>query len=317
MGASSGSIGVHLVGDRGCANLRFVRGPRGSVLLVIAALAAACGDASTSKIGPKGGSAGVSDDDDTRSEKPNDGVLDETGGSTSGDPGTTTTAGDDDGDGVPNADDCDPASKTLRRRIVEDALGSDKGLFAPAAGFPTASWTFDGAAAYRQVRLADAADVSFYAKEADLGDVQIEVTAASAEVSSAIAPRLRQIFVVVGGASANNTFSAVGCGIEVVQGETPEQRTTVVKLAGTSGAVTSTVLQRVSRPAVQVDEDFALKLRFLDGAMICDVTQPGAPGGAVTTTATANNLGALTGSVGLFTRQTKATFKNVRVCALK
>jgi hypothetical protein len=294
-----------------------VRGALGPmVIVVLAAVAAACGDASTSKIGPKGGSAGGDDDQETRSGTPDDGVLEETGGSTSGDPGTTTPD-DDDGDGVANADDCDPASKTLGRRIVEDALGSDKGLFAPAAGFPAASWTFDGAAAYRQVRLADAADVSFYAKDAALGDVQIEVTAASAEVSSAITPRLRQIFVVVGGASANDTFSAVGCGIEVVQGETPEQRTTVVKLAGSPGSVTSSVLQRVSRPAVQVDEDFTLKLRFLDGAMICDVTQPGAPGGAVTTTATANNLGALTGSVGLFTRQTKATFKNVRVCALK
>ena len=60
-----------------------------------------------------------------------------------------------------------------------------------------------------------------------------------------------------------------------------------------------------------------MKLRFTGGAMICDVTQPGAPGGAATTTTTANNLGALEGSVGLFTRQTKATFKNIRVCALK
>jgi hypothetical protein len=292
-----------------------VRSALGSFGLVVSVgLAAACGDASTSKIGPKGGSLG-DDDSEPRSGTTNEVLQEEEAGAPGG--GTTPATDDEDGDGVANADDCDPASATLRRRIVEDSLGSDKGLFAPATGFPTASWTFDGAAAYRQLRLADAADVSFYAKDAELTDVQIDIVAASAEVSSAFTPRLRQIFVVVGGTSSGGNFSAVGCGIEVVQGEMPEQRTTVVKLSGPVGAVTSSVVQRVSRPAVQVNEDFSMKMRFIDGAMICDVTQPGAPGGAVTTTATANNLGALKGSVGLFTRQTKATFKNIRVCALK
>ena len=288
-----------------------------TVLVVLAGLAVACGDASTSKIGPKGGSPTRDDDSQPRSGT-GDGILDEEdGGTIDGTDASTTVVGDDDGDGVPNADDCDPTSSTLKRRIVEDSLASDKGLFAAAAGFPTTSWTFDGAAAYRQIRLADAADAAFYAKESDIGDVQIEVTAASAEVSTAFTPRLRQIFVVVGGTSSGGNFSGHACGIEVVQGESPEQRTTITKLAGPIANVTATVVQRVSRPAVQVNEDFSMKLRFTGGAMICDVTQPGAPGGAVTTTATANNLGALTGSVGLFTRQTKATFKNIRVCALK
>jgi hypothetical protein len=292
---------------------------RPMVLVVLAALAAACGDASTSKIGPKGGSPGTGDGDESEPRSGSgDGILEEgDGGSMVGSDANTAVADDDDGDGVPNADDCDPASKTLGRRIVEDSLGSDKGLFAPAAGFPTASWTFDGAAAYRQIRLADAADVSFYSKDADLTDVQIDVVAASAEVSAALTPRLRQIFVVVGGISSGGNFSGHACGIEVVQGESPEQRTTITKLTGTTTSVVSTVVQRVSRPAVQVNEDFMMKLRFIGGAMICDVTQPGAPGGAVTTTATANNLGALKGSVGLYTRQTKATFKNIRVCGLQ
>jgi hypothetical protein len=283
--------------------------------VVLAGLAAACGDASTSKIGPKGGGA---DDSEPRSGRVEDDVLaEEDGCAIVGDDANTATTGDDDGDGVPNADDCDPTSKTLGRRIVEDPLGSDKALFAPADGFPTTSWTFDGAAAYRQIRLADAADVSFYAKDSGLTDVQIDVTAASAEVSAALTPRLRQIFVVVGAVSSGGNFSGHACGIEVVQGESPEQRTTITKLTGTTANVVSTVVQRVSRPAVQVNEDFMMKLRFTGGAMICYVTQPGAPGGAVTTTATANNLGALKGSVGLFTRQTKATFKNIRVCGLQ
>lgn len=297
-----------------------MRGALGlAVLVVLAGFGAACGDASTSKIAPKLGSAGEGDDDEaeTRSGR-GDGVLDEedAGGITGNEP-STPTPGDDDGDGVPNADDCDPTSKALGRRIVEDSLGADKGLFAPATGFPTASWSFAGAAAYRQTRLADAADVSFYSQDADITDVQVEVTAASAEVSNAFTPRLRQIFIVVGATSAGGSFSGHACGIEVVQGETPEQRTTIVKLEGSPASVVSTVLQRVSRPAVQVNEDFGMKMRFSGGAMICDVTQPSAPGGAITTQATANNLGALKGSVGVFTRQTKAIFKNIRVCGLK
>lgn len=302
-----------------CASLCLVRGALGlAVIVVLAGFGAACGDASTSKVAPKLGS-GVGDDDDDRTRSGRgDGVLEEEdGGAVVGNDASSVDPGDDDGDGVANADDCDPNSKSLRRRIVEDALGVDKGLFAPATGFPTASWTFAGAQAYRQTRLADAADVSFYSKDTKLTDVQVEVTAASAEVSSAFTPRLRQIFVVVGATSVAGSFRGHACGIEVVQGETPEQRTTIVKLEGSPASVVSTVLQRVSRPAVQVNEDFSVKMRFIDGAMICDVSQPSAPGGAVTTQATANNLGALEGSIGLFTRQTKAIFKNIRVCGLK
>src|SRR5688572_25933555 len=103
------------------------------VLVVLAGLAAACGDASTSKIGPKGGSVGGDDESQPRSGTTGDGVLDEEdGGTIVGSDANTTIAGDDDGDGVPNADDCDPTSNTLKRRVVEDSLGSDKGLFAAA-----------------------------------------------------------------------------------------------------------------------------------------------------------------------------------------
>jgi hypothetical protein len=297
-----------------------VRGALVPLVLLVLAGVAACGDASTSKIAPKGGSTNTSGDDGDAPTRSGD-ILDEQngGGTSSGEPTPTTpTPGDDDGDGVPNADDCDATSKTLRRRIVEDSLSTDTGLFAAPTGFPTASWSFDGAAsAYRQTRLLDGVDVSAYAKDSALTDVQIDVTAASTEVSSAFTPRLRQIFVLVGAVASGGSFSGIGCGIEVVQGETPEQRTTIVKLTGSAASVVSTAVQRVSRPAVQINEEFMVKVRFEDGAMICDVTQPKAPGGAITTQATASNLGALKGSVALYTRQTKALFKNIRVCALK
>jgi hypothetical protein len=268
---------------------------------------AACGDSSTTGYGTKG--VGESSSTRTRDDA---GTLGEEDAGPITDP-NATNLNDLDGDGVPNAEDCDPNSKTLKRRIVEDTLGSEKGFFTVPAGFPAASWTFEGAAAYRQMRLADAADVSFFSKESDIGDVQIEVQTASTEYSNAFAPRLRQIFVLVGGVSVDGTLSAAGCGIEVVQGEMPEQKSSIVKLTGTTTSMTTTVLQRVTRPAVQSNEDLVIKLRLEDGAMVCDVSQAG----MVLTTATANNLGALKGSVGFFTRQTKALFKNLRVCSLE
>lgn len=282
------------------------------VLFLLVASFVACGDSSSTGYGTKGiGEANV------RAGRDAGGVLDEADGGTifgdddGGGPIANGDSDDTDGDGVPNADDCDPNSKALRTRIVQDDLATDKGLFAAAGGFPTTSWSFDGAAAYRQTRLLDASDVSFYAKDSAIGDVQIEATMASTEVGT-FNPKLRQIFVLIGGVSNGGALSATGCGIEVVGGESPEQKTSIVKLEGTTTNVVTTVLQRVTRPAVQANEDLSVKLRFENGAMICDVTQVGQ-----LTTATANGLGALKGSVGFFTRQTKALFKNVRVCGLK
>jgi hypothetical protein len=277
-----------------------VRGGFGPIVLVV--VIAACGDSSSPDHGedalPATGTDGTSQDGDA-------GLLERSS------PGPA--ADDTDGDGVPDAEDCDPSSTSLKKRILQDDLSSDKGLFAAAMGFPAASWSFADVAAYNQTRLADASDVSLYTKDAAIGDVQIDVTAASTEISGTITPRLRQIFVVVGAVSNGGALTAVGCGIEVAQAETPELKTSIVKLSGPSANVVTTVLQRVTRPPVNTNEELAIRLRFEDGAMICDVTQAG----GTTTTATADGLGALTGSVGFFTRQTKALFKNARVCALK
>lgn len=267
----------------------------------------ACGDSSTTGYGSKGVGDGnqppPARDDEVLAE--NDAGILET---SSGGAGVTDT----DGDGAPDDVDCDPASAALGRRIVEDPLALDQGLFGAPDGFPAESWSFD--AAYRQTRLADASDVSFYTSGSDVGDVQIEVRASSTEVG-ALTPRLRQIFILVGASTVGGTLTAHGCGIEVVEGQTPEQKTSIVKLEGATASVLTTALQRVTRPAVAVNEELAIKVRLEDGAMTCDVTQGGVP--PVTTTATANGLGALRGRIGLFTRQTKALFKSVRACNLE
>lgn len=279
--------------------------------LVLLVVVVACGDPSTTGYG----SRGIGNGNDPPAQR-DGGVLEESDGGTigsSGGDGTSPTSTDTDGDGAPDEADCDPASPALRKRVLEDPLASDKGLFAAADGFPAASWSYD--AAYRQTRLLDASDTSLYVGDTDLGDVQVEVRAASTEVG-AITPRLRQIFVVVGASVSGGSLLAHGCGIEVVEGMTPEQKTSIVKLEGASASVVTTAIQRVTRPAVQANEQFSIKLRIEDGAMTCDVTQ-GTGATATTTTATASGLGALRGRAGFFTRQTKALFKGIRVCNLK
>lgn len=291
--------------------MRYALSVRRALVVLFVLVPIACGDSSTTGYGSKG----IGANDDPRPQR-DSGVLEETDGGTIGSSGgesSVPTSTDADGDGTPDAMDCDPASPALRRRVVEDALASDKGLFAAAAGFPAASWSYD--TAYRQTRLSNESDASLYVNDADLGDVQIEVRTASTEVG-AITPRLRQIFVVVGATSNGGSLLAHGCGIEVVEGMMPEQKTSIVKLEGPSTNVVTTALQRVTRPAVQANEKLSIKLRLEDGAMTCDVTQ-GSGATAVTTTATASGLAGVRGRAGFFTRQTKALFESVRICNLK
>ena len=226
-------------------------------------------------------------------------------------PPPDTTPPDGDGDGVPDATDCDPASAAVAgTKLLDDGLASDKGYFGAPDGFPQASWAYDGTV-YRQTRVVDAADTSFFLKDAMVGDVTAEVLTASTEVA-AITPRLRQMFIVVGATVSGGQLSALGCGIEVVGGEATEQKTSVVRLTGAPGAVSTTPLQRVNRAPVQIDEQLSIKARLVKGTLTCDVTN-----GGVTTTATASGLGTPSGSVGFFTRQTKALFKQARICKLK
>ncbi len=221
-----------------------------------------------------------------------------------------TTEPDGDGDGVPDALDCDPASSALAgTRLLSDALATDKGIFGAATGFPQASWVYEGA--YRQTRVVDAADASLFLKDATIGDVIAEVRTASTEVA-AITPRLRQMFILVGASVSGGQLSALGCGIEVVGGEATEQKTSVVRLTGPPGAVATTPLQRVNRAAVQIDEELTIKARLTQGTLTCEVTN-----GGVTTTATASGLGKPTGSVGFYTRQSKALFKQASICKLQ
>lgn len=206
---------------------------------------------------------------------------------------------------------CDDAKTIPGVKLLDEPLSTDTAKFVVAPGFTTTSWTFADDA-YRQTRLADAGDATFFAGDAAVGDVDVEVVAASTDVTSAISPRLRQMFILVGATSAAGTLDAYGCGAEVVQGMSPEQRTSVVRLSGSADAVTTTPIERTARTILKEGEPFSMRAKLANGTLTCTVSQ----GADVVTSAQATGLANVKGAIGFFTRQTKAAFKNVKACKL-
>jgi hypothetical protein len=278
---------------------------------------AACGDASTSERGVQPGArepAGATSDDDSKSsgdETLADSTPPEEEEALPGQPVTMT---DVDKDGIADEKDCDSTNPGIGLRLVDDALATDATLFAAANGFPSASWTYADSA-YRQTRLADAGDATFFMGDSSVGDVDLEVRTASTEISSALGPTLRQMFVLVGAKMENGTLTAWGCGAEVVAGMTPTQRTSVVKLSGAPGAITTTPIQRTARTILKEGEDYAIKARVSGGKITCTVMQ--GQDLDTLTTAEAIDQGEIKGALGFYTRQTKAYFKNVKACKLQ
>lgn len=292
-------------------SMRTSKGIVGTLALLIVA---ACGDASTSQRGgvdlpPRSGG-------ETNDQAEDDGVVAEPAPIADEEPlpGDPVTINDADKDGIADEKDCDSANAAIGARVVEDSLAADATLFAPATGFPTTSWAYVDSA-YRQTRLVDGGDAAFFMGDQAVGDVDIEVRASSTDVG-AISPRLRQMFVLVGAKMENGTFTAWGCGAEVVQGMAPEQRTSVVKLSGTpGGAITTTAIQRTARTILKEGEDYAIKAHVSGGKITCTVMQ--GQDLATLTTAEAIDQGEIKGALGFYTRQTKAYFKNVKACKLQ
>jgi hypothetical protein len=72
---------------------------------------------------------------------------------------------------------------------------------------------------------------------------------------------------------------------------------------------------RTARRAVQVDEELELHMVLEGGNMTCTANLFGAPGNE-TTVATASGLTPGEGAVGFYTQETRALFKNLRICKL-
>jgi hypothetical protein len=227
-------------------------------------------------------------------------------------PEPPTTPADTDKDGVPDAKDCDPQNAAIvGTKLIDDALAADAAHFAPSAGFPAASWGY-ATEAYRQARLVNGADATLFKKDAFIKDVDITVAASSTEVTSTITPRLRQMFVLLGARTEGAVFTAYGCGVEVVQGMSPEQQTSIVKLSGTPDAIVTTAIQRTPRNVLLENEGFSIRAQVKGGKVTCSVSQ----GAGAVTTAEAAGIADIEGSIGFYTRQTKAAFKNIKACKL-
>jgi hypothetical protein len=216
-----------------------------------------------------------------------------------------------DGDLVGDSCDCDPESRVVNAVVIaDDRLDSDRGLFEPAGGFPPASWSHDGSALV-QSRLEDeAADAAFLVHDRPLRDVRVEVTAASTEIADFDTSDLRQNLIVARAAASADVFTAVGCGIEVVEGLQPTQMTSALVHGGQPGAVTVSVEQRVARAAVVENEEYTITLDLRDNTLECTVTLDGTD----VSVARSDNIAAGAGAVGLFTRESRARFHSIRVC---
>ena len=286
-------------------------------LVALAALACACGDANDgaglqrrlhdSARGPAATKDPSSDEVDTTTPP----ASSPTPEAPPPEEAKPTPEPDADADGVPDARDCEPQNAAVvGTRLIDDALAVDAAIFAPATGFP-ASWAY-ATEAYRQERLVNGADATLFKKNTLLADVDITAGSTSTEITSTISPRLRQMFVLVGARTEGDVFTAYRCGAEVVQGMSPEQQTSVVKLTGKPDAIVTTPIQRTAHN-VLLETEFSIRAQVKGGKITCTVSQ----GAGVVTTAEASGLADATGAIGFYTRQTKAAFKNVKACKLQ
>jgi hypothetical protein len=215
---------------------------------------------------------------------------------------------DADGDGVPDALDCDPRSAALGARIVEDDLSTANGVVQAAPGFDPAAW-LHAAGAYQEQLLRDQGEASFVTAAApDAFSAEVHV---SATQIGAFSPELRQQMLVVGASAASGGFAGFGCGVEAVEGASPEWKTSLVQLTGAVTAIATDPIRREDAPGFTVGVDVAIAVRLSGGTLTCTVTQ-----GTDTTTLAAPGVGAIGGAVGFYTRQAKAAFSRLRVCQL-
>lgn len=216
---------------------------------------------------------------------------------------------DGDGDGAPDPFDCDPQSSVLGMRIAEDDLATAKGLVLAAPGFDATAWVH-ASGAYRQTRLHNAPDASFLQVPIG-GNFVVDVRVAADQVG-AFYPKLRQQLVLVGASSTGGGFTGYGCGIEVVEGGATEFKTSLVRLGGSTTSVVTTPIRRVDRPGVAVGTDVGINVAVTGSTITCTVTQ-----GTSATTVAATDAAFAGTAVGFYTRQTKASFSRVRVCAVR
>lgn len=219
---------------------------------------------------------------------------------------------DTDSDGIGNACDCDPEDASVASyRLLDDDLRTDRGDFEVPQGFAAASWTFTDAG-YQQNRLVDdGTDVSLLVTDHEVENVVMEATAVSTEIASFGDDDLRQIMFIARADVGSDIYNAVGCGIEVVEGLSPTQKTSVIAYTGNPNGIAMSPLQRTDRNLVAESEEFWMKMELSGDQITCTVTLDGSD-----TSVAQGTVAKGVGAVGFHTRETKALFTDVRVCEL-
>src|SRR6185436_295930 len=182
---------------------------------------------------------------------------------------SNTDQADGDGDKLGDACDCAPADGQLAAiKLVDDDLASDKGAFAVGTNFP-ADWSYAGGA-YVQSVLGPQADATLATVGGPLEDVYVEVHATSTQVVDPYARR--QILILTGATVNGGQFAAKACGFEVITGQTPPQKLSIVSLAGPAGGTIATTNVKIAdRPLVQVGDEVTVKMTVKAGTMTCQL----------------------------------------------
>ena len=219
---------------------------------------------------------------------------------------------DGDGDGIGNPCDCDPQDPEIGPELETLDLGDPESLL-PAQGYAFGSWTHNAALGTTlQNRAVDNGfDSVLLALNNQQQNVFIEVTASA---QAAVAGSNDRIIGLSARYQDGANATGVNCGIRVDVAETTNtQRLQLLNISGTSGNPTLTKLENQPRYAVILDEQFKLSFKLKGATASCTMTflDDNPP---TTLTIGANNATNQTGSIGLFTRETKATYSNVKIC---
>ena len=225
---------------------------------------------------------------------------------------------DGDDDGVGDACDCDPADPELDAfLVIQDDLLQESNLFTPTDSFDEENWVYqDG---YQQTRLADESNDAALFQGLEMTNVYMRVTAISTDVSNFDEEDLRQLFLVARVDAQADSYEAYGCGIEVVEGLDPTQKTTALKFSGPPpDSLDMEIYQRTDRAELQENVEIEIELELRGSVMTCTATQnPSAQNPSGVTVATTSSIPIKSGYVGLHTRETKALFKNLRICEFR
>jgi hypothetical protein len=220
---------------------------------------------------------------------------------------------DGDLDGIGTPCDCDPQDPQVGPEIDNINVGQNGALEA-ATSYNINNWTQANGAA-TQTRAADNAfDLALLALDQTQRDVFVEVTAAAGAAVAGSNDRIIGFNArYVDGANA----TGVSCLIRVNAAQNPTQRLQIQNLSGTAGNPTLTLPEAdddQARTAVGLAEPFKLSFKLKGPNASCKMTflQQG------NTTLTLNTANAANqnqfGAVGLFTRETTATFSNFKIC---